>query len=373
MGEATTAHPDGGAASGSDDTHNRGKAGGRAPSDAGAAMGDESVAAGSGSMDTTPAKPAEAGSKTPEPAAACSKQLKIGVAEALTVWLIVDGSGSMLESLGDVSRWVALRDALMNPTNGLVKQLERNVQWGIVLYDGKGDFLGTLPDGGMVMFSTPPATTCSRVLVVEPKRDNFAAIDRTYPPDPLGGSTPTDKAIVEVMAHLPKAQASVGKTIAVLATDGEPNDFCSTGFMPPDVKPLVVSATQQLAAAGVHTYVISLAGEDLMLTNHLIDVATAGGTGKPPFIPTDKTELASVLKDIAGTSGCDLPVDTKIKLARHCQGDVTLDGQKLGCNTADGWTLADATTIRLTGSACTKYTSNPAALTLEFPCDALEP
>jgi hypothetical protein len=298
-----------------------------------------------------------------------------------TIWLVVDGSGSMVTMLGDKSRWIALREALMDPATGVVKTLEHDAKFGLIEYDGKlpGGGAGAviLPDGGAAMFSSPPATTCPRIVSVEAKLDNFADIDKVYTPDPLGGSTPTDKAMQEVIKHLPPSAAMVGPdktaspTIVVLATDGAPNDFCSMDFFPPDVRPAVIQAVQTLLMAGNKTYVISLAGDDMMLTSHLQDVAKAGGTGKPPYVPMNKDDLIKAFRDIIGpVAACDIKLNGMVKMGSECKGSLKINGVALTCNDANGWMLKDAGTISITGTACDTYKADAQALLeADFPCD----
>ena len=300
-----------------------------------------------------------------------------------TVWLVLDGSGSMVDMLGDKSRFVALKEALMDPTAGVVKQLEHDVHWGMVMYDGPlpggGANQTILPDGAVVMFTSPPATSCPRVVSVEPKADNFEDINKAYPPDPLGGSTPTDKALEAVIAHLPdsgNAQVLDGKsnpTIVVLATDGAPNDFCSESFLPPDVRPNVISAVNKLAASEIKTYVISLAGDDQNLTAHLTDVAAAGKTGKPPFIPTSKDQLVQVFRDIVGpAAACDIVLNGKVKVGSECRGKILINGKELPCNDPNGWKLSNESTVSIQGTACEQYKADRQSfLQADFPCDLI--
>jgi len=300
-----------------------------------------------------------------------------------TVWLVLDGSGSMLETLADRTRWDALREALMEPTTGVVKTLENDVHWGMVMYDGPGGLpAGMLPDGGTVMFSSQPATSCPRVVSVEPKVANFNDINMVYPPTPLGGSTPTDKALEAVIAHLPDSgnmQVLDGKsnpTIVVLATDGAPNDFCSQGgFLapPPDVRPNVVNAVKKLAESEIKTYVISLAGGDAMLTQHLTEVAAAGKTGMPPFIPMNKDQLVQTFRDIIGPgAACDIVLNGKVKEGSECKGKILINGKELPCNDPNGWKLTGASTISIQGTACEQYKADKQSfLQADFPCDLI--
>jgi hypothetical protein len=309
-----------------------------------------------------------------------------------TIWLVIDGSGSMLQPLsamgGEQTRWSALHDALMNPDTGVVKSLEKEVEWGVVLYDGPspgGNPNVMLPDGGVRML--PPAETCPRVLTIEPKKEAFAEISTIVKVDPLGGSTPTDKALNVVVNHLDDMTGQaldtrVYPTIVVLATDGEPNDFCGGGMqggflgfpMPVDVRPQVITAVQQLASMSIKTYVISLAGEDMNLTAHLNEVAAAGDTGLPPFFPTTKDTLVQAFKDIIGPpTACDVVLNGAVKAGLECMGSIKINGTALPCNDANGWMLKDPSTVVIQGTACESYKNDlSAVLEADFPCELID-
>jgi hypothetical protein len=334
-----------------------------------AAGGGDQAAAGGGAPDASDA------------GAECGGGQAVVTRSVPTIWLVVDGSGSMVASLGDTSRWLALRQALMDPTTGVVKLLESRAKFGLIEFDGRLVSGGSgipLPDGGTAMFSSPPATTCPRLVSIEPKINNFADLDKVYTPDPLGGSTPTDKALIELMTRLsaagsqPGTDLAEGPTIVVLATDGAPNDQCSTDFFPPDVRPAVISAVQELAAAGAKTYVISLAGDDVMLSQHLDDVAKAGATGMGTFVPMNKDDLVHILDGIAGPiSTCDVKLNGAVKPGSQCKGVLRLDGVQLRCDDDNGWRLKDSSTITITGSACDAYKAEASPkLEVAFPCAA---
>jgi hypothetical protein len=318
----------------------------------------------------------------------CAKQNIVTSRVVPTIWLVIDGSGSMLSPLGIAnpqSRWSALYDALMNPDNGIVKSLEQDVQWGVVLYDGPapgGMSSVMLPDGGVKTF--PPAETCPRVAVVEPKKQAFADIATVVGSDPLGGSTPTDKALEVVVNHLPDLSgqvldARVYPTIVVLATDGEPNDFCTVepflGLpIGGDVRPKVIAAVRQLESMSVKTYVISLAGEDQNLTAHLNQVAAAGGTKLPPFFPTTKDQLVQAFKDIIGPeTACEVVLNGSVKSGIECMGKIKINGIELPCNDPNGWALKDRSTVTIQGTACERYKMDlTAVLEADFPCEVID-
>jgi hypothetical protein len=270
----------------------------------------------------------------------------------------------MLEALSPIdatTRWDALRSALLDPQGGVVKSLEQSVRWGLLAYDGP------LP-----VDDTAPAA-CPRFVLTEASLDNYALVDASYPAAPLGGSTPTDHALETLLAQLPAVSPDdQGPTIVVLATDGQPNDFC-TNVPAYDVENKVVDDVMQLAAAGHDVYVISLAGDDAELTRHLGDVAAASGTGQPAFTPQDTAELGDTLRTLVGTPAvCELLLAQPILSGKACQAKVELNGKALECNQPDGWHLKDANTIEVTGSACDAYKREwPAVLHAEMSCEIL--
>jgi hypothetical protein len=304
----------------------------------------------------------------------CARQDVSATRIVPNVWLVVDGSGSMMESLSRTemtSRWDALHSALMDPTAGVVKTLDHFVKWGFVMYDGP------LPGGGFGMPQAGAAMSCPRVVTVEPAMDNFGPIDMAYTTTPLGGSTPTDKALDAVVRHIEDMTTSSpdtqgGPTIVVLATDGAPNDFCSGGFNM-DVRPQVLAQVDLLTSMNIKLYVISLAGEDMMLTEHLNQVAAAGGTGKPPFIPVNKDELIHTFDAIISANvSCDVTVKGSIKQGSECNGKIEINGVPVPCNSDNGWRLKDSKTITVTGTACDMYKADKlSVLHADFPCDAI--
>ena len=324
------------------------------------------------------------------------------------VWLVIDGSASMAEPLvptvstdptlppTGTSRWDTLRPALMDQMAGVVKVLDPLVKFGMVMYDGPlpggGGGLAnpTLADGGPSA-GMPPTNECPRLTVIEPALNNFAMLDAAIPAIPPGGSTPTHKAMEQVLSHLPATIAGpdvmVDPVYVVLATDGAPNDYCADaaggglgglfgggpGGGANQYQQMVVSLTQQMAMRGVPVYVISLAANDAGLSSHLAQVAQAGGTMKPPFTPQSKDQLVATFQEIIGPEALCTVKLTKgwgVMPSAACMGTVSINGQKLDCDSDNGWKLRDPKTIEVTGTACEMFKKiNNAHLTANFPCE----
>src|SRR5262249_7056571 len=149
---------------------------------------------------------------------------------------------------------------------------------------------------------------CPQLIDVPPAPMNAAAIDMKFPMTELGGSTPTDKAMMHVMDALlaNKPQPSpdgkpAGKQYVILATDGAPNDICvntGTGGDGTAQQQGVIDQVDRGVQGGIVTYVISLAGNDQQLQAHLDNVAKHGDPGNPmaqTYSPSNPDQLVQTI------------------------------------------------------------------------------
>jgi hypothetical protein len=306
-----------------------------------------------------------------------------------TVMLVVDGSGSMVENAypadsfdagmgfppamvpNDKTRWYAIRKALVDPTNGVVPKLQHLVKFGLAIF-------GTMP--------TCPLPTP----IIDPLLDNSPAITSAMPDTAPGLFTPTGPALSMIVDRLPDPtstgpdQKAVGPQIIVLATDGDPNtcgdgDFATaamTNYQPS------IDAAHKLKDKHLRMYVISV-GEDAGKA-HLQQMANIGAglddgasPGAMVYYPEDPAALASTLEMLIGKElPCDVELTGRgVKMGSECKGTVTLNGQVLECNGADGWSLTDSSHIALKGAACAAFkdATTEAMLHGTFPCDAIVP
>jgi hypothetical protein len=280
-----------------------------------------------------------------------------------TVWLIVDGSGSMKDDFeAGRSRWVALRSTLMDP-GGVVDNLQASVRFGMVIYAGD--------DGA----------ECVRLITVEPALNNMKNLASQYPMDPLGNGTPTDKALDHVVTTLPvlnqaKLDEKTDPIYVVLATDGQPNDMCEGrggGRDNSKVEQNVIDITARGTQMGMQMFVISLAGDDTRLQSHLMMVANATASKTPPYVPSTQADLVAAFRKIVGGASCQVQLDGTVKQGQECGGMVQLNGKDLACNTTDGWKLTDPRTVQLTGTACETFLASTSLVTAKFACDIFMP
>jgi hypothetical protein len=116
-----------------------------------------------------------------------------------------------------------------------------------------------------------------------------------------------------------------------------------------------LAAVSALAAASVKTYVIGMSVADAY-TDLLNNLAIAGGTarqGDTAYYPTKTaTELSTELSQIGLEVGlsCDIPLASTPPDANLV--NVFFDATLATFDDVDGWTWADASTVRLVGKAC---------------------
>lgn len=317
-----------------------------------------------GSLATTaPGTAADGGANT------CARGMQIADPVTPTVWLIVDGSSSMNMNFdAGRSRWQTLRSTLMDP-GGVVDSLQAAVRFGMVIYSGG---------------SSDPAE-CVQLVTVNPALNNLQTLSAQYPMQPLGMGTPTDKALDHVVKDLPVVNGPMldtksGPIYVVLATDGQPNDNCGGGGIigiggggGGNVEQRVIDITTNGTKMGMQMFVISLAGDDMRLQNHLSQVAAATASKTPPYVPSTQNDLIAAFRKIVGGATCQVALDGMVKPGAECTGNVRLNTTELKCNDADGWKLSDPRTVQLTGAACMSFLSSQSVIFADFPCEAFAP
>lgn len=288
-----------------------------------------------------------------------------------TVQLLIDHSGSMNVRFGGSNRIESVRDSLLDPTTGVVAQLESRVRFGATLYTA----FDNDPSRAGLPCPFLPA-------VVAPELDNYATIDAALRPlldvDQIGEDTPTGESVTAVANAFP-APGPNEKQVIVLATDGEP-DSCAIPD-PDNNSELAVTrkgSEDAVQAAhdnlGIDVYVLSV-GADASGA-HLNRVARLG-LGQDPatgtataIVANDPAQLVTAFNDIIrGTRECKFSVDNG-QITDPTRGTVQLNGMDLELDT--DWHLLDASTIELLGASCETYKSlEVAEVTAEFECGSI--
>lgn len=279
------------------------------------------------------------------------------------VVLLIDQSGSMTSNFGGVSRWAAVREALVNDTDGVVTVLQDRVMFGATLYTSNGGF-----DGGQ----------CPILTREQPDMNNHPDIQDLLDNNSPSGDTPTGESIEEVVPDLlsvPVDPDSIPPPLViVLCTDGEP-DTCTVPN-PQNGQPEALAGVQNAYTQGVETFVLSVGSG--VSDDHLQDMANAG-VGKPlndpdpaPFyVANSQTEMVDAFDEIIrGTRECVFTVNGTVDLDLASQGDVRLNGQSLVYGTE--WQMVDEHTLELLGDACDTFLNEDSvSLSATFPCGSV--
>jgi hypothetical protein len=299
-----------------------------------------------------------------------------------TVLLLVDRSSSMFDLPYGTSptRWQPLYDALMDPVDGPVKQLEGVVRFGFAAY-------------------TSNAMSCPGLTELAPALDNYDEIDAVYAPlstpPAFKAETPTGAALTDAAAALAGID---GPKYIVLVTDGEP-DTCAH-VDPQCGQDESIYAAQQLYAQGITTIVVGISTD--VSGAHLGDLANAG-SGQPVlepaansnfiyvcvnggyaqitadystaggnavyYQPDDQAQLQTQLSTaLQGVRECEFELKQGVTVSEAARCDVTIDGAALTHPT--DWTMDTETQLTLSEQACaTLQTADQ--ITIECPCDVL--
>jgi hypothetical protein len=286
-----------------------------------------------------------------------------------TVLLLLDQSGSMTTRFGSgtgaPSRYNAMKSALVDATNGVVTKLQSSVIFGASLYTSHNG-----NSGG----------TCPILQSVTPKISNLTDIKSLLVDNAPDGDTPTGESIsvaigiLQALGQDPDAPPS--PKIIVLATDGEP-DTCAVPN-PQQGQSQSIAAAKAAFAAGFPLFILSVGNE--VGAQHQQDMANAGA-GKPldhsqgdaPFYTADNpAELQAKFNEIIGgvrPPDCTFAISSPVDPTRASEGTVKLNGMTLGYDDPNGWSLVDASTLKLNGTACDAFLADPqVSLFAQFPC-----
>lgn len=312
-----------------------------------------------------------------------------------TVLLLIDQSSSMEYDFTGAnlmppnfpnSRWVKLRESLMDPDGGIVKKYENDVEFGLALYGAN--------NGN----EKPPAVAeCPIMKTVAFAKGNHAAIEAVYAPELPIDDTPTPDAVLAAAGLDPAgipldggfAATPTGRPkIIVLATDGEPGRCGSFDSLEltgaPASQQAVVDAVTAAYRAGIKTFVITVG--DSVSESHQQKVANAGfgyfpggadagPDAQAPLVrTTSQAQLAAAFDSIIfGVRSCSFKLAGSVVPGTEGQGEVKVNGASVTLNSPDGWKLNSPTEIEFVGAACTTIKTSDAKVSVRFPCGSFIP
>ena len=276
-------------------------------------------------------------------------------AKAVTpsIQLLIDRSGSMDENIGNISRYDAVENALVNATTGVVTKLQGKAYFGASLYSTDAP--------------------CPKLYNVGRSINNRDAIAQLINSQSPAGNTPTGGSIDQVVADFAANPPPAGSPpIIVLATDGLPNN-CDGNSTAGQQK--AIQAAQASYAAGIRLFILAVGNG--IADNHLQAMANAGAgvqagqPNAPYYVSNTPQDLENAFNQIiGGVLSCELMISGSIDQSQAAGGTVVLNGMTLQYGT--DWELSGPSTIKLLGQACEtlKGSVNP-TVTASFPCGSI--
>jgi hypothetical protein len=267
-------------------------------------------------------------------------------AERPDVMLVLDKSGSMDFNYWDfmgmnLNRW----DSLYLTVEAVVTQFDAQADFGTELFPYRD-----APFGQVACDPDNPIT-----VPVAPM--NGAAILAAIPQigETVGGSTPMGGGISLAKAHL-EAIASSKPQAMILVADGGVSTSCGS----PNSVAEIVTMLEDMAAAGVPTYVVGIDANTQSLVDQLNAFAEAGGQPLPGaekfYNAQDGNALLADLGEIVeGVLSCTVPLDPEPVAPDTTV--VNIDGmewpQVTDCENEHGWIYSvEFSELTLCGNAC---------------------
>lgn len=310
------------------------------------------------------------------PSSCSSKALKLRVLEEPpNLYFVLDRSGSMAEAMpgGKGNKYAAVREA----TVSLVRKLGSHVNVGAAVFPASG----RLCQPGEQVLSTRRGDEPLGLEGDGPVTKAFAEAINVV----TLGYTPTATTLNNL---LPTLSALPGRKAIVLATDGGPNcnaearcsanecisniqqvsgcsskvNCCAPSAGPEAARMCLdreptLEAVRALRRAEISTYVIGIPGSQAF-TDLLSQLAVEGGTARPSdpsyYAVNDVEALLQAFEEIGGDFvTCDMALEEVPTEAAAIK--VFLNGEEIGRDHTDGWTLTGDRSFRLLGPSCAAF------------------
>jgi hypothetical protein len=286
--------------------------------------------------------------------------------------------------MGDEGRWGPSVAAVER----IAEELQDRVDFGLTLFPDPANMGASTSVLGCLRDPDPQACVSMRqgacaagVTTVPIARGNGSAIATALDTVmPLGG-TPTSETLESLLSSFAVPTADPDQVAppkyVLLVTDGQPTCPAGNGAetTPADID-ASNAAIEALASAEVRTYVIgydTTGPGNEALASVLDGFAQRGGTGDTAHRPVENEE--DLLAELQGITGalvtCSLDLDNAPARPEYVR--VTLDGNQVNLDQADGWRLVGDKTIELQGGACDTFKSGTHLINVTVECHPVGP
>jgi hypothetical protein len=263
------------------------------------------------------------------------------------------------------TRWSMVRQALLDPASGVVPGLAQSMQFALAFYTSHNGFSGG---------------TCPILSEVRAATGNYEAIrtlyDSVFPDD----DTPTGAAIAQVVREI-QASHRQGPEVILLVTDGDP-DTCEVPDPQTEAGQVeAIAAARAAQLADIDFYVLGISAD--ISGDKLQQLANAGQGKRLDAhwgLDLDAAQPYQATSDVAGLTGqlreilarvplCEVALDRDVSADEITDGKVMLDGKRLLFGAIDGFQLADARHLQITGKACDDLRASGKRLSVRISCD----
>jgi len=326
---------------------------------------------------------------SPDAAGYCGNQFLPVVSTRKNLYLVLDRSGSMRDTMTDPVTGNPIRkyDASLRAIHDVLFALGHRLAYGAAVFPQLGDVESCNPGTEINVTAPGDAVTYALSGKDGPKLAKLMYDIGLYIPE---GSTPTSATLEGLVGKL---IALGSDTSVILATDGAPNcnvDIsCDSAHCIPNIEgwwldqdikctsalnccdktlsgggncidaDATVAPIAKLFAAGIRTYVIGLPGSEAY-ESVLNRLATAGGTARPKAASTDlayypvndAAQLTQSLKGIAAELAISCTIALDSPPPDWTQVNVYFDNTLIKMNVDNGWTQLNSHTVEITGSYC---------------------
>jgi Mg-chelatase subunit ChlD len=288
-----------------------------------------------------------------------------------TVLLLVDQSGSMRGRFGGGRRWDVLRDAIVDPDDGLLQWLDGSSRVGLMTFTSLDGFAGG---------------ACPMIVRADARVGAAERLRRVYLSESalVDGDTPTGEAIDVAVSYL-QSLPPLGPSYILLLTDGDPDTCVQPDPNGETATAVAVAAARAAFDAGIRLQVVGVS--DDISPDKLQRMANAGagkderlrfgtdqGAQQPFYASSDPRELAQQLRGVIGDERtCLVDLETFVGLERAGEGSFVLDGVTLRHGAPDGWTFVDDDIVQIHGASCDQILGEGERLEVTFPCAEGEP
>lgn len=278
------------------------------------------------------------------------------------VFVVSQAGGLTNDLVPGTTKWEAIYDVLMDPTDGVLARYDSVARFGLELFT----FSSSVDDGSCPeVASFMPPTLGARM-----------GVDAVYSVESPGVNNPLGDAMAALLPGFQSFAEPGPKTMVILLA-GNPDRCADLADHGATSEQLATDAASTAFAMSIGTRIVGVG--DQVGTQFLRDMGNAG-VGNPYPQPAGPYELANTPAEleialdsvVASLRSCEFSITPAVSLSDADRGTLRLNGGML-VHGVD-WAASASDELALLGTACETYRSDArATVQASFPCAATLP